>query len=152
MKITTIVGFVIMIQRIFPSRELAPTHSRLLFRDCQFIYFHSLMKSAFIFSKGLLCSYDKLLLLRSLVSYQVKHSKRNSISTCTHVLISIYLFLLRGHGNKSCDLIGSLPSQYFPISAHGPWLRFRESPNTSQISLPFFYNISRFSGWAVFLS
>ena len=152
MKITTIVGFVIMIQRIFPSRELAPTHSRLLFRDCQFIYFHSLMRSAFLFSKGLLCSYDKLLLLRSLVSYQVKHSKRNSISTCTHVLISIYIFLLRGHGNKSCDLIGSLPSQYFPISAHGPWLRFRESPNTSQISLPFFYNISRFSGRAVFLS
>ena len=152
MKITTIVGFVIMIQRIFPSRELAPTHSRLLFRDCQFIYFHSLMKSAFLFSKGLLCSYDKLLLLRSLVSYRVKHSKRNSISTCTHVLIFIYLFFLRGHGNKSCDLIGSLPSQYFPISAHGPWLRFRESPNTSQISLPFCNNISRFSCWAVFLS
>ena len=30
--------------------------------------------------------------------------------------------------------------------------RFRESPNTSQLSLPFFINISRFSGWAVFLS
>ena len=26
----------------------------------------------------------------------------------------------RGHGNKSCNLIGSLPGQYFPISAHGP--------------------------------
>ena len=26
----------------------------------------------------------------------------------------------RGHGNESCNLIGSLPGQYFPISAHGP--------------------------------
>ena len=25
-----------------------------------------------------------------------------------------------GHGNESCNLIGSLPGQYFPISAHGP--------------------------------
>ena len=32
---------------------------RLLFEDCQFIYFHSLMKSAFLPSKGLLCFYDK---------------------------------------------------------------------------------------------
>ena len=68
------------------------------------------MKSAFLVSKGLLCLYDKqnntwLLvnveffflcstrhlthLLRSLVSYQIKHSKRNSTSTCAHVLFSI---------------------------------------------------------------
>ena len=33
--------------------------------------------------------------------------------------ISFYFFL-RGHGNESCNLIGSLPGQYFPISAHGP--------------------------------
>ena len=26
----------------------------------------------------------------------------------------------RGHGNESCNLIGSLPGQYFPISTHGP--------------------------------
>ena len=32
---------------------------RLLFEDCRFIYFHSLMKSAFLPSKGLLCLYDK---------------------------------------------------------------------------------------------
>ena len=42
-----------MIQRIFP--ELAPTHST----NFRFIYFHSLMKSAFLLSKGLLCLYDK---------------------------------------------------------------------------------------------
>ena len=80
-------------------------------RIYQFIYFHSLMKSAFLLSKGLLCSYDKqnntwLLvdmdflfscstrhltrLLPSIVSYRVKHSKRNSISTRAHLLFSIY--------------------------------------------------------------
>ena len=32
---------------------------------------------------------------------------------------SFYLFF-RGHGNESCNLIGSLSGQYFPISAHGP--------------------------------
>ena len=67
------------------------------------------MKSAFLPSEGLLCLYDKqnnswLLVdmeflfscstrhltrsLRSLVSYRVKHSKRNSISTRTYVLFS----------------------------------------------------------------
>ena len=70
------------------------------------------MKSAFLVSKGLLCLYDKqnntwLLVdmeflfscstrhltrsLRSLVSYRVEHSKRNSISTRAHVLFSISL-------------------------------------------------------------
>ena len=78
---------------------------------CQFIYFHSIMKSAFLLSKGLLCSYDNqnntwlivdmefflscstrhlTRLLLSIVSYRVKHSKRNSISTRAHVLFSIY--------------------------------------------------------------
>ena len=55
----------------------------------------------------------------------------------------LYILIFRGHGNKSCNLIGSLPSQYFPISAHGP--------STSQIPLPFFINIPHFAGWAVFL-
>ena len=70
------------------------------------------MKSAFPPSQVLLCLYDKqnntwLLVdmeflfscstrhltrsLRSLVSYRVKHSKRNSLSTRAHVLFSIYL-------------------------------------------------------------
>ena len=69
------------------------------------------MKLAFLLSKGLLCSYDKqnntwLLvdmeflfscstrhltsLLPLIVSYRVKHSKRNSISTCAHLLFFIY--------------------------------------------------------------
>ena len=72
------------------------------------------MKSAFLLSKGLLCLYDKqnntwLLVdmeflfscstqhptrtLCSLVSYRVKHSKRNSISTRAHVLFSICLVI-----------------------------------------------------------
>ena len=32
LKITTMVVFLIMIQRIFPSKELAPTHSTFLIR------------------------------------------------------------------------------------------------------------------------
>ena len=32
---------------------------QLLFGDCRFIYFHSIMKSAFLLRKGLLCLYDK---------------------------------------------------------------------------------------------
>ena len=73
------------------------------------------MKSAFLVSKGLLCLYDKknntwLLVdmeflfsrstrhltrsLRSLVSYRVEHSKRNSISTRALVLFPIYHFFL----------------------------------------------------------
>ena len=31
----------------------------LLFGDCRVIYFHALMKSAFLLSKGLLCLYDQ---------------------------------------------------------------------------------------------
>ena len=62
------------------------------------------------------------------------------------------LFFFRGHGNESCNLIGSLPGQYFPISAHGPRYRFHESPSTSQLSLSFFHKYTSFSGWAVFLS
>ena len=57
------------------------------------------MKSAFLPSEGLLCLYDKqnnswllvdmeFLFSCSLVSYRVKHSKRNSISTRTYVLFS----------------------------------------------------------------
>ena len=69
------------------------------------------MKSAFLVSKGLLCLYEKqnntgflvdmeflfscstrhlTRSLRSLVSYRVKHSKRNSISTRAHELFSMY--------------------------------------------------------------
>ena len=36
------------------------------------------------------------------------------------LFITGYYFFLSGHSNESCNLIGSLPGQYFPISAHGP--------------------------------
>ena len=81
------------------------------------------MKSAFLLSEGLLCLYDKqnntwLLVgmkflfscstrhltrsLRSLVSYRVKHSKRNSISTRAHVLFSLY--------HVNCGVIQGFPA------------------------------------------
>ena len=62
MRITTIVVFVCFCNHDsthFPYKELAPTLSTIVIRGCRFIYFHSLMKSAFLFSKGLLCLYDK---------------------------------------------------------------------------------------------
>ena len=102
LKFTTIVVFVINIQRIFPSLELAPTHSIIVIQGLSIHLFSFIHKSAFLFSKGLLCLHYKqnnrrLLVdmefffscstrhlsrsLCSLVSYRVKHSKRNSIST-----------------------------------------------------------------------
>ena len=81
------------------------------------------MKSAFLLSKGLLCLYDKqnntwllvdmeflfscstqhlLRSLRSLVSYRVKHWKRNSISTRAHVLFSLY--------HVNCGVIQGFPA------------------------------------------
>ena len=103
-----------MIQSIFHLKSQRQRTLRLLFEDCRFIYLHSLMRSDFLPRKGLLCLYDKqnntwLLVdmeflfscstrhltrsLRSLVSYRVKHSKINSISTRAHVLFPIYYFL-----------------------------------------------------------
>ena len=85
--------FVIMIQSIFHLKSQRQRTLRLLFEDCRFIYFHSLMKSAFLPSKGLLCLYDKQNNIWLLVdmeflfscstrhltrSLRVKHSKRNS--------------------------------------------------------------------------
>ena len=71
---------------------------------------------------------------------------------CLSIRYYRVIFLFRRQGNEYCNLIGSLLSQYFPISAHGQRSRFRESPSTSLHSLPFFINISHFTGWAVFLS
>ena len=102
--------FVIMIQSIFHLKSQRQRTLRLLLEDWRFIYLHSLMRSDFLPRKGLLCLYDKqnntrLLVdmeflvscstrsLRSLVSYRVKHSKINSISTRAHVLFPIYYFL-----------------------------------------------------------
>ena len=55
-----------------------------------------------------------------------------------------YYCFFRGHGNESCNLIGSLPGQYFPNSAHGPQQHFLASPSTSQISLSFFHKYTSF--------
>ena len=71
---------------------------RLLFEDFWFTYFHSLMKSAFLPSKGLLCLYDKQNKTWLLVDMEFLFSNRNSTSTryllCSqpppHVLFSIY--------------------------------------------------------------
>ena len=107
--------FVIIIQRNLHLKSQRQRTLRLLFGDCCFIYFHSFKKQAFLLSKGLLWLYDKqnntwLLVdmeflfscstrhstrwLRSLVSYRVKNSKRNTISTRAHVLVSISLFTI----------------------------------------------------------
>ena len=80
------------------------------------------------------------------------HARAIEIISCVVIFLVIFFFRGHGNGNKSCNLIGSLPGQYFPNSAHGSRKHFRESPSTSLLSLPFFINISRFSSWAVFLS
>ena len=108
LKITCIVLFV-MIRHIFFVLSLC-TNALYDF------YFHWLVKSSFLVSKGLLCIYNKqnntrLLVdmeflfscftqhltrsLRSLLSYRVEHSKRNSISTRAHVLFSIFPIVSR---------------------------------------------------------
>ena len=45
-------------------------------------------------------------------SYNIK-------TTMTIMIIIFFFFFLRGHGNESCNLIGSYHGPYFPISAHG---------------------------------
>ena len=89
------------------------------------------MKSAFLLSKGLLCLYDKqnntwflvdmeflfscltrhlTRSLRSLVSYRVKQSKRNSISSRAHVLFSIY--------HINCGVIQRFPALRKVVTTH----------------------------------
>ena len=101
----------VVIQRMFSSWVRQCT-LQFVFGDCRSFYFHSLIESTFLVSKGLLCLYEKhntwLLVdmkflfscstrhltrsLRSLVSCRVKHSKRNSISKRTHVLSCVILY------------------------------------------------------------
>ena len=105
----------VVFQRIFSSWALAPTHLTIFIRGLSIILFSFINKvfpfKTFLVSKGLLCLYDKqnntwlpisikfifscsnrhlTSLRRSLLSYRVKHSKRNSISVYAHVLFSIY--------------------------------------------------------------
>ena len=96
---------------------------RFLFEDYRSFYFHSLVKSTFLVSKGLLCLFDKknniwaradikvlfscstrhlTCSLRLLVSYRIKHSKRNSISARAHMLSSISLWI-HCHGSLYFD-------------------------------------------------
>ena len=96
---------------------------RFLFEDYRSFYFHSLVKSTFLVSKGLLCLFDKqnniwaradikvlfscstrhlTCSLRLLVSYRIKHSKRNSISARALVLYSISLWI-HCHGSLYFD-------------------------------------------------
>ena len=48
----------VVIQRMFSSWVRQRT-IRFLFKDCRSFYFHSLTKSNFLVTKGLLCLYDK---------------------------------------------------------------------------------------------
>ena len=48
----------VVIQRMFSSWVRQRT-VRFLFKDCRSFYFHSLTKSNFLVTKGLLCLYDK---------------------------------------------------------------------------------------------
>ena len=46
------------------------------------------------------------------------NEKKNELCILDDTWITFFIIFLRGHGNESCNVIGSLPSQYFPISAH----------------------------------
>ena len=109
-----ILGSLMFLQCFNAVFHLEPQRQRtvqFLFGVCRSFYFHSLIKSTIFVSNGLLCLHKKqnntclrvdmkflfscstrhlARSLCSLVSYRVKHSKRNSISTRTHVLIFIY--------------------------------------------------------------
>ena len=80
-KIPPIVVFVIMIQSIFPSWALAPTHCTIV--DAS-IYFLLLLTSAFLVTNALLCLYDKQNNTRSLFECSTRHF----ISTRAHTLFS----------------------------------------------------------------
>ena len=104
-----------MFQRIFSSWVLAPTYFTIFIRGLLTFCFNSLIKLSCLVGKGVLwlCVYNNkkniphgclhgcpcsarqiTRSLHLLVSYRVKHSKRNSISTRAHVLFSIYLRVL----------------------------------------------------------
>ena len=88
LKFTTIVVFVINIQRIFPSQELAPTHSTIVIQVLSIHLFSFIHKSAFLFSKGLLCLYYKQNNRRLLVDMEFSSRVQLDISLvrCAHSL------------------------------------------------------------------
>ena len=101
----------VVIQRMFSSWVRQCT-LQFVFGDCRSFYFHSLIESTFLVSKGLLCLFEKnntwwpvdmkflfscstrhlTRSLHSLVSCRVKDSKRNSISKRAHVLSCLILY------------------------------------------------------------
>ena len=76
-----------MIQSIFSSWALAPTHCTIVDSS---IYFLSLLKSAFLVTKALLCLYDKQNNTWSLVDkkFPSECSTRHFISTRAHAFFS----------------------------------------------------------------
>ena len=50
----------------------------------------------------------------------INHFEKYIAYVCKSDLNNNFYCFFRGHGNESRNLIGSLPGQYFPISAHGP--------------------------------
>ena len=69
-----------------------------------------------------------------------------------HIRLSPNFFSEGTVTNLAIWLVVSAVCIFLSGHGHGKLKRFRESPNTSLSLLPFFINISRFSGWAVSLS
>ena len=60
-------------------------------------------------------------LLHSLVRYQVEHLKRNAISTCTHVLSSMYVLIARFFGR--CIILYRDTAKYMTLLSLLSWLQ-----------------------------
>ena len=88
--------------------------------------------------------------MKSAQNLPAKDTMTTVLINTSYIFIAhtVCVFCFFSEGN----LIGCLCGLSFPISSLRQRQRFRESPSTSLLSLPFFTNISRFSGWAVILS
>ena len=80
------------------------THFKSFIRGLSIFYFHLLIKLTFLVSKGLYEISPLVLDAVPIVSYRVKHSKRNSISTRPYVLFSISL--MSGSQNPIIEELG----------------------------------------------
>ena len=122
-----------MIQRIFPSEELAPTHSTTVIRGLSIHLFSFNNEVGFSSQGRLLCLYDKqnntwlhvdteflfssstrhlTRSLRSLVSYRVKHSKKK-----LHIYAPMFYSLLLWDCHQLCSL-GLFFLPYWSIFLH----------------------------------
>ena len=118
-----------LLQISIPTQLELMSHHLLLFHRQREILIknyitNSIVWNIWIISKTTKKFYDKIgtMLLSRLIDFHRCFYRygRNRKSLWFFWYINIYTFFLRGHGNESCNLIGSLPGQYFPISAHGP--------------------------------